>query len=240
MKRIWAKDIGSDKIMNYRHEIKFLVSDLDLEKIKHRLDALMTIDAHQIGDSYIVRSLYFDDVYDSCLTETIEGIDNRKKYRIRTYNRCSDIIRLEEKSKLHNMTRKDTRKITLEDAIRYINGEAALDEHYLSTKLNALIQSKNMHPVCIVEYDRTAYIEEVGNVRITFDCDLRGSLYPEYFFDDTSAQMLPILPPGIHVLEVKYDEFLPSYILQAIDINTLEKTSMSKYKVVRNVLDGKE
>lgn len=226
--------------MDYRHEIKFMVSDLELEKIKYRLDTIMSVDCHQIGDSYIVRSLYFDDIYNSCLEENMAGTDNRKKYRIRTYNRSSDMIRLEEKSKLRGMTRKMAQKISFEDTARYLNGESSFDDNYLSAVLTTLMLSKNMHPVCIVEYDRTAYIEEVGNVRITFDRDLRGSLYPEYFFDDTSDQMIPVLPNGIHVLEVKYDEFLPSYILQAIDINTLRKTSMSKYKIVRNVLDGKE
>lgn len=226
--------------MDYRHELKFWVSDIDLEKIKYRLDAIMSIDRHQIGNSYIVRSLYFDDIYDSCLEENIAGIDNRKKYRIRTYNRSSEIIRLEEKSKLRNMTKKNTQKITYEDTMCYIRGESIENKQNLSTTLNTLMQTKNMHPVCIVEYDRTAYIEEIGNVRITFDRNLRGSLYPEYFFDDTSNQMLPVLPSNVHVLEVKYDEFLPAYILQAIDINTLSKTSISKYRFVRNTLNGKE
>ena len=52
--------------MKFRHELKFLVSDADLEIVRYRLKAFMKTDKHQQDNSYMVRSLYFDDFYDSC------------------------------------------------------------------------------------------------------------------------------------------------------------------------------
>ena len=84
--------------MDYRHELKFEVSDTELTIIYYRLKALMYMDAHQEGSSYCIRSLYFDALSDSCMRENEDGLDNRRKYRIRIYNGSDEIINLEKKS----------------------------------------------------------------------------------------------------------------------------------------------
>ena len=69
--------------MEYRHELKFLVPDITLQKLRYRLSAVMDIDEHQQEESYNIRSLYFDDCFDKCLNENLAGTDDRYKYRIR-------------------------------------------------------------------------------------------------------------------------------------------------------------
>ena len=110
--------------MNYRHELKFLVSDRQLEVIRYRLKLLMKQDAHQKRGIYTVRSLYFDDLNDSYMQENEDGIDNRRKFRIRIYEGDTSLIHLEKKIKYRGMTRKVMKEISKEDCLIYMSGYA--------------------------------------------------------------------------------------------------------------------
>ena len=223
--------------MYYRHELKFEVSELELKKLEYRLKPLLKKDIHQAGDYYLIRSLYFDDIVDSCLNENLAGVDNRSKYRIRIYNASSNIINLEKKSKLHGMTHKDSADISIEQCITYINTDIPnlTDcESELEKELFAMASSKRMLPKCIVEYERSAYVLQQGNVRITFDKNIRGSRDISQFFNQR-IDAIPVQESDIHVLEVKYDEFLPEYLLAVLDLGNLRRQSFSKYASVRIV-----
>ena len=226
--------------MDYRHELKFLVPETDLERLRGRLDLLMSLDQHQDGDFYTIRSLYFDDLFDSCLEDVLSGADRRHKFRIRTYNASSDVIHLEKKSKCRGMIRKESENLTVDTCRSYMEGLPVPAQGLVSQELLKGILSAGMRPRCIVEYDRTAYVEPAGNVRITFDRNIRGTMKTDRFLDPDSEDYIPVLPAGMHVLEVKYDEFLPDYLLQAVDLNCLTRTSFSKYAYVRNCTDIRE
>jgi len=221
--------------LEYRHELKFLVSDITLEKLKYRLAPFMDRDEHHADQFYRIRSLYFDDLFDSCFNENLAGTDNRYKYRVRFYDN-TDYINLEKKYKLRGMTKKEMEPVTIEQVNSYLNGDFDFTHGRLATEIFASSVKSGMRPKCIVEYDRCAFVEPVGNVRITFDMNLRGSRDIERFLDNSEEFAIPILPPGQHVLEVKYDEFLPTHILQLVDMNNLQRTSFSKYAMVREML----
>ena len=221
-----------DKVhMNYRHELKFQVSDKELEILRHRLKPLMATDTHQINSSYKIRSLYFDDYNNSCMYENEDGIDNRQKYRIRIYNGDSSLIKLEKKMKYRGMTRKNSVKISINDCHMYLHGIAppiTFSTTPLEKDFYTKLKVSGMHPVSIVEYERTAFVEPRGNVRITFDRNISGSNNLTNFLD-SDITVIPLLPKGQHILEIKYDELLPEYIFHVLNINTLQKTSFSKY-----------
>lgn len=228
--------------MQYRHELKFQVSDIELTKIEYRLKSLMNRDANQADECYIIRSLYFDDYMDSCFEENMAGTDNRSKYRIRIYDGSDKLIKLEKKSKLRGMTKKESSTISKDTCLEYMSGAFVNNISFgdcnseLETELLALSRSKLMKPKCIVEYERSALTFPQGNVRITFDRNIRGSLKIDDFFLER-IDALPVLETGNHILEVKYDEFLPDFLLQAVDINKLRRQSFSKYASVRMALD---
>lgn len=222
--------------MDYRHELKFLVSDAQMEMIGYRLKLLMRQDVHQKREAYTVRSLYFDDYYDSCMQENEEGIDNRRKFRIRIYDGDTAVIRLEKKVKYRGMTRKTGRAISKEDCLIYMSGrvpEIRPESGELEKEIYAEVKIKGLHPVSIVEYERTAFVEPKGNVRITFDRNISGNEKTDGFLE-RKLQMIPLLPKGRHVLEVKYDELLPEYISRTLEMGTLQRTSFSKYCYSRN------
>lgn len=222
--------------MDYRHELKFFVSETELEIIKYRLKLLMRQDVHQKKGSYIVRSLYFDDFYNSCMQENEDGTDNRKKYRIRVYDGDLGVIKLEKKMKCRSMTRKVSQRISREDCLSYMSGRPpglSAESSELEKEIYGEMRTRGMHPVCIVEYERTAFVEPKGNVRITFDKNISGNEKINGFLDK-KVQEIPLLPKGSHILEVKYDEMLPDYIAWALEIGTLQRTSFSKYFYARN------
>ncbi len=217
--------------MKYRHELKFLVSDAQLEIIRYRLKPLMRPDAHQKGEAYAVRSLYFDDFYDSCMRENEDGIDNRQKFRIRIYDGDAAMIRLEKKIKCHGMTGKVSSVISKEDCRIYMAGRTPgfrQESTALEKELYVGIKTRGLHPASIVEYERTAFVDPKGNVRITFDRNIRGNEKTEGFLEER-LYAVPLLPQRNHVLEVKYDELLPEYIFRALETGTLVRTAFSKY-----------
>lgn len=218
--------------MNYRHELKFLVSDQEIEIIRSRLKPLMRMDEHYEGGTYTIRSLYFDDLNDSCMKENEDGVDHRRKFRIRIYNgNDDDVIMLEKKMKHRSMTRKFSEKITREQCLAYMSGRAPVltqDSSRLQRELFAEMKMSGMHPAVIVEYERTAFVERRGNVRITFDRNISGNNKISAFLDKHLLSV-PALPAGLHILEVKYDRFLPQYIEDVLQIGTLQPISFSKY-----------
>lgn len=222
--------------MEYRHELKFLVPDITLEKLRYRLSAVMDLDEHQSEESYNIRSLYFDDYFDKCLNENLAGTDDRFKYRIRMYRKSADYINLEKKYKYRQMTKKQAEPVDVDSVKQCLKEGFYESDGVLATELFAAYTKSGMRPKCIVEYDRCAFVEPVGNVRITFDMNLRGSAEVERFLDYSEDFTLPVLPAGLQILEVKYDELLPRHILQLVDINDLHRQSISKYALVREAI----
>ncbi len=224
--------------MEYRNELKFQLDFMDIQKLKYRLEAFLDYDENQKGDFYTVRSLYFDDIYDTCLFESESGVDNRKKYRLRIYNGDLDVVHLEKKCKLRGMTKKITEEIPLEECRKLAAGKPMERGGGLAQELGYLMQSRNMTPKCIVEYDRCAMVNHVGNVRITFDMEVRGTVHTDCFLAGGKERFDFVMAPGMHILEIKYDELLPEPILRAVNLEHLQRQSISKYVWVRQKFKG--
>jgi hypothetical protein len=95
-----------------------------------------------------------------------------------------------------------------------------------------LQNTKGLKPKVIVDYKRVPYIESAGNVRITFDSQLASSKRIEKFLDGDFASR-PIMPIGMLLMEVKYDEFLPDFIYDTLQLNHLTQSAFSKYYLCR-------
>lgn len=205
-----------------------------------RLNTVMSPDIHQEGDCYEIRSLYFDDAWDRCMDENEAGVDQREKYRIRIYDPRSDVIHLEIKEKNRGLTKKRSCDLSREECTAILDGELplTLDRRAPLNCLKAQMRCTRMEPKVIIAYERTAFVHPSGNVRITFDRNIMASRCREEFLEDRVSGMTPVLPAGMHVLEVKYDEFLPDTIAQQLEIGKLRKTAFSKYYLGRLAVQG--
>ena len=202
-----------------RHEYKYLISRADAELLKLRLPHIMQRDPHA-GETgrYTIRSLYFDDVDAAAYYEKMDGIDNRTKYRIRFYNYDSSVLKLEKKEKLGNLTRKTAQTITKNDAraLEYALSQGCPDHpHGLTEELRLACLGRGLRPKVLVDYDRTPFLCHAGNTRITIDENLRTRPYIAHLFASPRA-MTPVLEPDQVILEVKFDDFLPGYLADAL------------------------
>ena len=220
----------------YRYEFKYEIDIQQLIIIKERLKEVLKKDVH-VGekDSYRIRSLYFDDYDNHGYYDNENGYDLREKFRIRIYNGSSDKIRLELKRKESGKNIKLSCPISKEQTEKLMRGEVldiTQDMPPLLRKFCVYQHTRHLMPKVIVEYDRVPFVCADGNVRITLDMDICSSNNIEDFFEKEISRR-PIMPKGKHLLEVKYDEFIPNYIEQIVKTEHLRHTAFSKYYLCR-------
>lgn len=223
----------------YRNEIKFIISKTMAEVLKQRLSLIMSVDTNSYNsdNSYLIRSLYFDNENSDAYYEKMDGVEYRKKYRIRIYNFDDKFIRLECKYKHNNMTSKDQILIDKELCIKIIDGK--IDEIDL-TKDNLLRQFaldyrlNRLEPSIIVDYNRVAFTYHVSDVRITFDSQIKSGMY-NYNLFDKNATTYSAIDDNQMVLEVKFNEILPESIALILQTVPTFRQAFSKFAACRNI-----
>lgn len=227
----------------FRHEYKYLCSNTQLRIQQGRLEALLRPDPHAGPDGrYAIRSVYFDDPEDSCLRENEDGAEPRAKYRLRIYNGSDSRISLERKAKLRGMTHKDAALVDRKTADALLAGRIpfpAGEESPLLRRMLTDMTLRILRPRVIVQYVRTPFVLAAGNVRITLDEHIASSQAVDRFFEP-DFPLRPVLPTGQGVLEVKWDQFLPSWVYQSLQLENLHWTAFSKYYLCRkyNTMGG--
>ena len=149
-------------------------------------------------------------------------------------------IVLEKKEKIEGRCHKKSCKITT-DEYKKIVSEDITDlifetEKKLIKELAIDMLINNYTPKVIIDYERIAYVEEITNVRITFDMRISASYELDNFLDG-NYQNFYVLPSGMNVLEVKFDDILPSHIRNIVESYGFTQGSFSKYYYGRKILD---
>ncbi|MFD1334163.1 polyphosphate polymerase domain-containing protein [Oceanobacillus iheyensis] len=225
--------------VKFRHEQKYYVNYHQYYLIRQRLGNLIHRDEHANDEGdYHIRSVYFDDFENKALQEKQAGIENRHKFRIRMYNKSDEIIHLEKKIKRNTWIAKEKVSISrrIVDDLLHGDFKAIADEKSpLLQEIYLEMKHRLLRPKVIVDYVREAYVAKTGNVRITFDKDLRTSLNKINPFD-IDLKPVRALDEPVYILEVKFDEYIPSYISQALQLNGLQRQSASKYTICRKYM----
>lgn len=219
--------------MQYRHEWKHELTWADVLELRQRLRAVALPDPHAVDGRYLIRSLYFDTLSDKALREKADGVNRREKFRIRYYNHDTSVIHLEKKSKLNGLGTKASAALTAEEAQAIVDGNIdwmlsagrpLVEELY--SKLRA-----GLRPRTIVDYTREPFIYAPGNVRVTFDYDIRTGLNCTDFLNPDC----PTIPAGDApiLMEVKWDAYLPDIIRDAVQLPGRHASAFSKYAQCR-------
>lgn len=229
-----------EKGIKYRHELKYRCSEKQISVLSSRLSCLLTLDPHVENGQYNIRSMYFDSYNNRCYYENENGTNLREKYRIRIYNHSSQRITLECKKKENGMTHKSSCLLTLDEYNKILTGTSFDDlatKPYLLQKICSLQYTQLFRPSIIVDYDRIPYICEDGNVRITIDKNISSSTdFGNFFSDDLHVR--PLQQQNQHLLEVKYDEFLPDYIKTALELDDMQQITFSKFYLCKKFSIG--
>ena len=220
--------------MDFRHEWKHEINYSDMVVLRQRLKAVMKPDENAVNGKYFIRSLYFDNISDKALREKIYGVNCREKFRIRYYNGDTSLIHLEKKSKINGLGNKQSANLSADEAQKIVDGDLnwmADCDRPLVQELYSKMKSQGLRPKTIVDYTREPFVFSAGNVRVTLDYDIRTGLYCTDFLNPhcitIPAGNVPI------ILEVKWDEFLPSVIRDIVQLESRRTAAFSKYAVCR-------
>ncbi len=225
----------------FRKEKKYVISLRIASQQFNLLKQVLHEDAHNGNDGYLVRSLYFDTIYNTDFEEKQEGLLNRKKIRLRSYSLKEPYVKLEMKEKFNDNQRKRSLLITKEEASRLIECDYSVlikdKNNKFAEELYLEMSTKRYVPKCIVEYQRKAFIVPENDIRITFDSDLRATESNLDFFSN-NLPLYPVGHPDDVTMEVKYNHFLFSYVKDLLDNCKKTQTSNSKYCRARSVSFG--
>ena len=207
---------------------------MDQLALRARLSVVMQWDKHAPGGGERIRSLYFDSPGDRALREKIDGVNVREKFRIRYYNDDTSYIVLEKKSKRNGLCAKESCSLSAEEAQRIVDGDYAWllsSGRPLCVELYAKMQSQGLRPKTIVDYTRDPFVYAPGNVRVTIDYNIRTGQFRTDFLNPQTLT----LPAGDSpiILEVKWDEFLPDIIKDAVGVPNRRVSAFSKYQQCR-------
>ena len=218
----------------YRHEWKHVLNLSDMFVLRQRLRAVMEHDPHAVDGKYHIRSLYFDNLDDKALREKVDGVNMREKFRIRLYNRNAAVINLEKKSKRNGLGTKFSARLSAEEAQKIVDGDIdwmLTSDRPLVRELYCKMRYQGLRPKTIVDYTREPFIFRAGNVRVTLDYDIRTGLHSTDLLNPEAVTVpagdAPIL------LEVKWDEYLPSIIRDLVSVPDRRVGSFSKYAQCR-------
>jgi hypothetical protein len=221
----------------YRHELKYHITQADYLALRQRLRPIMKPDPHTGPDGkYVIRSIYFDNYKDKALREKINGMQQREKFRIRYYNDDFSFITLEKKIKHNDLCMKIDAPLSQEDFRMILNGPGPwMLEHSepLVRELYCKMKMQQLKPRVMVSYIREPYIYDAGNVRVTFDSNIRTSLFQNAFADGLLNDISATDVPEDVILEVKFDEFLPEIISCLLQSENLRQQAFSKYGACR-------
>ncbi len=218
--------------LTYRYELKYLINYEEKEFLKHRLRGLLQPDGNvnEAGE-YKIRSLYFDDYWNSAYETKLMGVQHRSKYRIRIYNDSDTGIYLERKIKNGQYIAKERAALTRDEVYQILEGDYAFlekNDQHLCKEFYYECMANIMRPRVVVDYEREPYVFLPGDVRITFDRGVRSAKLGFDIFDP-ELPTLEVLEPGKLVLEVKFIQLLPEVVRKLLPPRTAEFTSVSKY-----------
>ena len=215
----------------FRHEYKYALNAFQYEVLKSRIKFLKKDPHCEEKGFYTVRSLYFEDLMGNSHYEKESGIHNRNKFRFRTYNNSTDFIVLENKSKVGQLIKKKSVKISKAFVDRLL-GDSALLNSVLRKEFPIIenhTATRFYRPKVLIEYEREAYvIKNQNNLRINFDKSITASLDTSLFFQNfpktnqvTNSQRI--------ILEVKFTNYLPEHIKFLLNPVDSSLISFSKY-----------
>ena len=220
-----------------RQERKFMITLEQFYRYSQHLSNILPLDGHSRGDGYLIRSLYFDTPEDRDFEEKEEGVELRRKIRLRSYGPDTPFAMLEMKQKQGNNQKKRSLRMAREDAGRLTEGDYSVLLGYedpFAAECYGVMHMFCYRPKAIITYHRKAFVARENKIRITFDHHITGT---ESCFDLFADPLLEssILSPYLAILEVKYNGFLLSYIKDMIRECDSSELSVSKYCLGRAV-----
>lgn len=232
-------------LQSSRFELKYIIDSACALAVRSFVRDHLEPDDHadltEENWAYPVHSLYIDNPRLLLYQQTVHGLKNRFKLRIRFYDgdpRAPAF--LEIKRRVTDVIRKERAAITREGVECLIDGGWPGPSYLFGKNGNmqavsalenfrSLYTSIGAGPAVYVSYMREAYVSPNSNqVRVTFDRQLFGSRF------DRSKCLFPpmdgVRPKiGGVILELKFTDRFPSWMRDLVQTFNLQRCSMPKY-----------
>ncbi|MBP5256566.1 MAG: polyphosphate polymerase domain-containing protein [Clostridia bacterium] len=211
-----------------RYELKYLLTREQTGYLRKRLKGFMEIDKY--GKTSIA-SLYYDTPTYRLIRTSVEKPEFKEKIRLRSYGLATDTspVYLELKRKAYGIVYKRRVESTIPLVRKFFSGEGDIcAPGQINKEITAFRDYyRTLVPACLVIYDREAYFEPGGDLRLTIDEN------PRYRTDDLtltkSMDGVPLLGDGRTVLEIKVQEALPLWLCDVLSGGGITMGSFSKY-----------
>jgi hypothetical protein len=235
--------MDQDRLQLQRLELKYLISEDRALAIRDFVGSYLELDEYSVDKpnySYRIHSLYLDS--DEMLTywETINGIKNRFKLRLRYYDdRPDSPVFFEIKRRMNDAIMKQRGGVRRPAVDWLLAGHMPEPEHLLSPdnarqlvalqRFSQLMLSIRASPKAHVTYFREAWVSTHDNsIRVTMDRNVYCS--PEFTASLRTDLQNPVKPFGNNViLELKFTARFPNWFREMIETFDLVRGAAAKY-----------
>ncbi len=211
-----------------RYEIKYILSPEQCEYFENALKGHMEPDEFGLTS---IASLYYDTADYRLINNSIMKPPFKEKIRLRSYGLADDSspVFLELKRKAKGIVYKRRVGSTVPVVKKFFEGENSVGE---GDQINHELEYfrdlyGDLRPSCLVIYDRLAYFQPGGDLRMTIDHN------PRFRTEDldlrVSMEGESLLPEGYSILEIKVQEAMPLWLCRILSEGKIYKTSFSKY-----------
>ena len=211
-----------------RYEFKYILNAQQIAYLQEKLEGHMKLDEY--GKTSIA-SLYYDTPDYRLVKASIEKPPFKEKIRLRSYGMATETskVYLELKRKAYGIVYKRRVQSNIPAVKKFFDreGEICADGQIAREIVYFRDYYQNLVPACLIIYDRQAYFEPGGDLRLTIDHN------PRYRVKDlnltTSMEGISLLPEGSGILEVKVQEAVPMWLSAILAEGKIYKGSFSKY-----------
>ena len=211
-----------------RYEMKYLLTPQQTAYLREQLKGHMDIDEYGLTT---IASIYYDTPNCRLIRSSIDGSDYKEKIRLRSYGvATSDSpVYLELKRKANGIVYKRRVETTIPSAEDFFSADGTVpDSSQIASEILFFRDYyHDLSPTCVIIYDRTAYYQPDGDLRLTIDEN------PRYRTNDLSLtgsmEGTSLLKPGWTILEVKIQDSMPLWLSEILSKGRIYKGSFSKY-----------
>ena len=211
-----------------RYEMKYIMSPEQTEYFKKSVEGHMKIDKFGLTS---IASLYYDTPNYRLIRTSVEKPAFKEKIRLRSYGIATDTspVFLELKRKAYGIVYKRRVQSTIPLVKKFFDCEGDI---CAGGQINREITAfrdyyQTLVPACMIIYDRVAYFQPDGDLRLTIDHN------PRYRYEDLdlrcSMDGTSLLKDGYTILEVKVQQAVPLWLSAILTKGKIYKGSFSKY-----------
>lgn len=211
-----------------RYESKYLMTLSQQQTVLAAMRPYMEPDVYSHSS---IRNLYLDTPDFRLIRRSLERPVYKEKLRIRSYGRAenTDMVFVELKKKYRSVVYKRRISLPQDQALACFSKTRPWPDSQIGTELAyAADFYQTLRPAVFLSYERDAFHgTEDEDLRVTFDTEIRYR--QDGLSLDSDTWGIPILPPGLVLMELKVYGGLPLWMAHVLSCQGIFKTSFSKY-----------